>query len=310
MSFAASLKTGRKNEKWTPAEKDLLIHFMLDHPHIKYQSVRAISEAMSGLQIEGKTAESIVKQVAYMVRQVRLVYKNRNETGQGSLPTEVHGIRNTYGYEALIPLLYKTVPLLLENAAEELGVIEDEPGTSESHTRQDREQLETTAGEIEMGVLLEEEDPQEIEIGPQNEEEPLPTPAARASTGRQRGVSLTRTPRRIGQCTSLLQELRELQEKQDGLFLAGDATRRLELEVEAERVRVAEAEVALRRSVHELQSRRWEREMELQERVMERRFELKEKKMTMAFELERRRMELKERKFEMKRVQRDMDGDE
>lgn len=44
-------RTGRKNDKWTIAEKDSLIDFMLDRPEIDYRSKRIISGALSGFTL-------------------------------------------------------------------------------------------------------------------------------------------------------------------------------------------------------------------------------------------------------------------
>lgn len=337
MLFSESRRTGRKNEIWTPAEKDQLINFMVEHPNINYKCTRAVKEGMFGLIIEGKTTNSMIKQVAYMVKQVQLVYKNRHETGQGSLATQTQGKRSTYGYNRLIPLLYETVPLVEDDDLTEHGEPEiNRPGTSASHTR--RAQLPTTGIEMGYDIIMEDDQtpvggeppPVTVEQPPVRLEQPpaarslvIPAPVvAGASPDPQRSVGMTRTPRRIGQCASVLQELRGLQEQQDGLFLAADTTRRDRNELRRAELSVAAAKTELKKSRCIFQEKKWEKKVEMQEKKWEKKFEMQEKmwqkecevqerkikleelKQSQQFELEKRRLDLEEKKLELEGRQR------
>lgn len=268
--------------------------------------MRQIVAGVCGLQIPGKTTAAKAKQVHYMIKKVKEVHRIRSQTGQGSLPGEIHGGRTTYGYDLLLPLVVNSVAIPLLRVSEEHG--SPVAGPSRSHVPP------LTDVEVPEQPVVEEQDVDVVTSAPVDDVQlpvatPGPataTPGPTTATGHsvssvsRRVPTMTRTPRRIGQSASLLQELRGLQEQHDGLFLAAENTRREKLDVERSRVRAAEAELELQRRVVELEANQWQREMELKERAMqlkERAMEMKEKKLMMEFELEKRRLDLEERKI-------------
>lgn len=62
---------------------------------------------MSNLQMADRSSVSIAKQTAYMVKQVKTIFKIHQETGQGSPPG--HVIPTTYGYDRLALVVFSIV---------------------------------------------------------------------------------------------------------------------------------------------------------------------------------------------------------
>lgn len=246
-----------------------------------------------------------------MARKVKAVYRNRSQTGQGSHLAEIHGGRTTYGYDMLLPLVVNSVAIPQFHIAQERPVA----GPSRS-----QEPPLPTDEEVPLQPMVVEQNPIVVTPAPMDQltdQQPDSPPATSTATlpVRRRPVpTTTRTPRRIGQCASLLQELRGIQEQQDGLFLATDSTRRDEIEVRRAKSSVDAAKVELKRSRLMFQEKKWIKEVEMQEKkwqkdveMAERKMNLEELKQLQKFELEQRKLELDEKKFKLECRQREIE---
>lgn len=345
-------RTGRKNDKWTVAEKDCLIDFMLDRPDMDFRSKRVISLALSGFTMPGRSTSEMTAQIMYMVKRVRQVSKTLcDRTGQGTLAGEIHvhdqrEKEGTHGYNRLRPLVIRSLALLNDDDPDEEH---GEPGTSANTRRL----LEQSAGEYVFPICtMDEEDipnnhqpavdgqsppvgnsrrlpspvvhvteqpPPVVRVTGPTPQQPAPILPTATTPAPPRVPVMTRAPRRIGQCASVLQELRGVQERQDDLFLATDATRRDRLELKREQLRVRAANLELRRSrlqlaekEVDLEHKKWEKEVEIGEKKWEKEVEMEEKRRERAFQMEERRMQLEEKKlaqdYELEKKRLELEG--
>lgn len=281
----------KKNVTWTNDEKNILIEYLLHNPPRSHSRRLILLEDLAGIIIPNKTMDSVVQQATYMFRQVKQIYKIRHQTGQGSTVEETQGAgdKTTYGYDRLEPLVAQTVAMPLLHLAQQHGL--PEPGTSRTQLA-DRSAPEATGQapvEPEQAPIEPEQAPVDV-VPPINRPSTTPVVAVREEAN---GLMFTREPRRLPVVTSVLGRLNNMKDLEKQLFLAADATRREQLEVDRGRLKVAEGELELKRKQLDLEQRR----VELEEKMVEKELALKERRMNLEFEFEEKKLEFKRLKL-------------
>lgn len=309
----------KKKGTWTNAEKNLLIDWVLEHPCRSYTSKRTLTEDLEGLYIPGKPSKDIVLQAMYVFRRVRNIYKARNQTGQGSTAQEAQGVGTTYRYSDLEPLVCETVTVPLWD------LTECHPGISRARTDAPRHEPVTpslpscgqtippSSGQVDLQLPSGGQGDLPLPSGQVDLDLSLPTgdQAIRPTTattstplpprGRPRQNIVTQITRREPHTTSLLQGLENLDDSHRSIFVAADATRKEQLAVDKERLKLSEAKLKLREKQMEVEQRRVEKQLEFEERIMDKKLALKQKMMEMKAGLEEKRMQV-ETALEEKRM--------